>query len=332
MYKPAGRSLSVRTCARARGRRYRRAVCRVLAYLGDPVELDGPLFCAENSLIQQSVAARLMSLLNIGGFGLVAWEAGSSHPERPYVYRTPNVPVFDRNLKALAEKVHATSVIAHVRGVIYDPSETVGPQNLHPFRFPGAHVALAQNGDLFRFGEMRYDLVDIVGPELARCVEGTTDTEWVYALVLSRLCDPFGPATAEQMAAAAEESLRILGRVRSRHRIETQSPVNLVIGDGRSLVATRFCFDYGWYPDDGSFFAGEREFDFTTLWFAVGERFSAVEDTWDIRFGGGRGAAVIASEPIGPTALGWLEVPEYSMLVVTRESDGVAVDVRELDL
>ena len=93
----------------------------------------------------------------------------------------------------------------------------------------------------------------------------------VYALVLSRLRDPFGPATAEEIAAAAEEALRILGEVRTRHGIATQSPVNLVISDGRSLVATRFCFDYGWYPDDGSFFAGEREFDFTTLWFAVGE-------------------------------------------------------------
>lgn len=307
-------------------------MCRVLAYLGDPVELDGPLFAAENSLIRQSVGARLMSLLNIGGFGVVAWDAGSSHPERPYVYRTANVPVFDRNLKALAEKVHATSVIAHVRGVIYDPAETVGAQNLHPFRFPGAHVALAQNGDLFRFGEMRYDLVEIVGSELARHVEGTTDTEWVYALVLSRLSDPFGPASAEEMALAAEEALCILGEVRSRHGIDTQSPVNLLIGDGRSLVATRFCFDYGWYPDDGSFFAGEREFDFTTLWFAVGERFSDVEGTWDIRFGGGDEAAVIASEPIGPTALGWLEVPEYSMLVVTRDAGRVDVDVRELVL
>src|SRR5436853_5652950 len=133
-------------------------MCRVLAYLGDSVELDGPLFAADNSLIRQSVAARLMSLLNIGGFGLMAWDDDSLHPARPYVYRTPNVPVFDRNLKALAEKVHATSLIAHVRGVIYDPSETVGFQNLHPFCFPGAHVALAQNGDLFRFGEMRYDL------------------------------------------------------------------------------------------------------------------------------------------------------------------------------
>lgn len=307
-------------------------MCRVLAYVGDPVELDGPLFVAENSLIRQSVAARLMSSLNIGGFGLVAWEESSRHPERPFVYRTTSVPVFDRNLKSLAQKVHATSMIAHVRGVVYDPGQTVGSQNLHPFRFRGAHVALAQNGDLFRFGEMRYELVEFVGAELARCVEGTTDTEWVYALVLSRLKDPFGPASAEEMAVAAEEALRIIGEVRSRHGIETQSPVNLVIGDGRSLVATRFCFDYGWYPDDDSFFAGEREFDYTTLWFAVGELFGELESGWDIRIGEGARAAIVASEPIGSNSLGWLEVPEYSMVVITRDDEKVSVDVRELDL
>jgi len=311
-------------------------MCRVLAYLGDPVQLDGVLFEASNSLVRQSVQARLMSLLNIGGFGLVAWDDASPRPEHPYVYRTPNVPVFDRNLKALAEKLHVTAALAHVRGVVYEPGETVGPQNLHPFRFPGARVVLAQNGDLYRFGDMRYDLVEIVGHELARCIEGTTDTEWVYALVLSRLADPFGPADAEELARAAQEALQILREVRARHGIATQSPVNLVIGDGSNLVATRFCFDYGWYPDDESFFAGEREFDFTTLWYAVGERFCHDGDGWDVRFGtdgaGRAGAVLVASEPLGSDPAGWLEAPEYSMLVVSRTDGGIDVDVRELDL
>ena len=123
-------------------------MCRVWAHLGDPLLIDEPLFGASNSLIAQSVSPSLMSLLNIGGFGLLAWDTESRSPEEPYAYRTPNVPVFDRNLKALAAKVHANAAVAHVRGVVYDPSERVGPQNLHPFRFAGARVALAQNGDL----------------------------------------------------------------------------------------------------------------------------------------------------------------------------------------
>jgi glutamine amidotransferase len=285
-----------------------------MAYVGAPIALEDPLFVAENSLVRQSVGARLMSLLNIGGFGLVAWDAQSREPERPFVYRTPSVPVFDRNLRSLAEKVEVTAAIAHVRGVVYDSRESVGPQNLHPFRFGDARVVLAQNGDLYRFGEMRYDLVELVGPELARHIEGTTDTEWVYALVLSRLADPFGPATCEEIAAAALSALELLRDLRAHHGIATQSPVNLVVGDGSSLVVTRFCFDYGWYPNDASFFAGEREFDFTTLWYTVGEN-----------------GALVASEPLVPGGVGWLEAPEYSMLILTpTEAGGLAVETREL--
>ena len=29
---------------------------------------------------------------------------------------------------------------------------------------------------------MRYSLVEHVRPELAECIEGTTDSEWIYAL------------------------------------------------------------------------------------------------------------------------------------------------------
>lgn len=308
-------------------------MCRVFAYLGDPVTLDGPLFTADNSLVKQTVSARLMSLLNIGGFGVAAWNADSAEPDRPYYYKTPAVPVFDRNLKALAEKVQATAAISHVRGVIYDPSETVGPQNLHPFRFPGAKVLLAQNGDLYDFGKMRYELLEHVPPEIARNIEGTTDTEWVYALVLSQLDDPWGPAGAEQLATAASRAIEILRGIRDRLGLHTQSPVNLVISDGDSLVATRFCFDYGWYPDDDSFFAGEREFDFTTLWYTIGERFDEDERGWSMRFGDRSAAAVVASEPIGDDPTDWFEVPEYSMLVIERDGDGeISVDVRELNL
>jgi glutamine amidotransferase len=292
-------------------------MCRVWAHLGDPLLIDHPLFGAENSLITQSVSPSLMSLLNIGGFGLLAWDAGSRTPEEPYAYRTPNVPVFDRNLKALAAKVHAHAAVAHVRGVVYDPSERVGPQNLHPFRFPGARVALAQNGDLYGFSSMRFDLLPHLLPGLADRIEGTTDTEWVYALVLSQLADPFGHAGADELADAVTRALDILREVRAQRRIEIQSPVNLVVTDGESMVATRFAFDYGWYPDDGSFFAGEREFDFTTLW---------TKQSADGR------SITIASEPLTHDKTDWLEVPEYALLTFSAHEDGIAVEHRELVL
>jgi len=63
---------------------------------------------------------------------------------------------------------------------------------------------------------------------------------------------------AAEMAAAARRALAIVRDVRERRGIDTQSPITLVLGDGPSLVATRFVFDYGWCPRDDSFFAAER--------------------------------------------------------------------------
>jgi hypothetical protein len=40
-----------------------------------------------------------MQLLNLGGFGMAAWEERSFGPSRPFTYRTVGVPMFDRNLK-----------------------------------------------------------------------------------------------------------------------------------------------------------------------------------------------------------------------------------------
>ena len=307
-------------------------MCRVMAYVGRPVRLDDLLFGPDRALVRQSVDPALMSLLNLGGFGLIAWDQGSREPERPFLYRTDGLPVYDRNLKALAEKVWATAAVAHVRGVVYDPSETVGRQNVHPFRFPDAAITLAQNGDLHDFGRMRYDLLQYILPELARRIEGTTDTEWLYALVLSQLADPYGHASVPAIAAAVERTLGIVREVRERRGIEGQSPVNLIVSDGRGLVATRFVFDYGWYPDDGSFFADEREHDFTSLWFTVAEGFENRDGDW-APVGDGTTTAIVASEPLTTDRRDWVEAPEYSMLLIEPDGDGgLALETRELAL
>ena len=294
-------------------------MCRVLAYLGRPILLDDLLYGAEAGLVRQAVDPQLMSLLNLGGFGLAAWAPSLPRPARPVTYRLATLPNFDRNLRNLAQKVEATAVVAHVRGVTYNERERVGTHNVHPFLFEDAAFALAQNGDLYGFGDMRFDLVERVRPELASLIEGTTDTEWVYALVLSLLDDPYGSVSAREAAEAVERALEILRAVRDERGISVQSPVNLVLSDGTWLLATRFAFDYGWYPEDDSFFAHEREHDFTSLWFRAPDAADA------------EASVIVASEPLSEHHGGWFEVPEYSMVVAERDARGeVAIEAREL--
>jgi len=306
-------------------------VCRFAAYLGEPILFEDLLYRPDGGLVHQAVDAELMSYLNLGGFGLAAWDPASPDPGRPLTYRVPNIPNFDRNLRALSEKISVSAFVAHVRGVVYDSRQSVGVNNIHPFLFEGASFALAQNGDLHDFSLMRYDLLEHLDARLIGLIEGTTDTEWVYALVLSQLEDPFARTGPEQAARAVTVALEILRNARERRGIATQSPVNLVLTDGEWMIATRYAFDYGWYPEDGSFFADEREHDFTSLWYTVGGRFGQRADG---SFAVGEGAttsAVVASEPLTKHTAGWLEAPEYSMLVLTPSHDGtLAVDTLEL--
>ena len=132
-------------------------MCRVLAYLGEPLPVRSLLFDPDNGLVTQSYSPQMMNtFLNLGGFGLQAWEPGSLRPDDPFTYRATTLPSFDRNLRSLSGKLAPTCLVAHVRGVTYTDEAVVADTNLHPFRFRGARVVLAQNGHLRQFGRMSY--------------------------------------------------------------------------------------------------------------------------------------------------------------------------------
>src|SRR3954447_14150277 len=219
-------------------------MCRILAYLGQPLPVRNLLYDPDNSLVRQSYSPQMMNTyLNLAGFGMQAWDPSSPLPEHPFTYRATTLPSFDRNLRSLASKLAPTCLVAHVRGVTYSDEAVVADTNLHPFQFTGARVALTHNGHLRQFPRMRYALVDHVRPELAQRIEGTTDSEWIYALVMSQLEDPYGLPDAHELAEATTSALRILRDVRATYGIETSSPVNLCVSTGRAVVATRVSFD-----------------------------------------------------------------------------------------
>ena len=177
------------------------------------------LYDTDSSLVRQSYSPRMMeTFLNLAGFGMVAWDPCSVRAEDPFAYRATTLPAFDRNLRNLAAKLAPTCLIAHVRGVTHSEHVLVSETNLHPFRFHGAEVALAHNGHLREFARMRYDLIPHIRPELAQRISGTTDSEWIYALVLSQLEDPHGVPETRELADAGAAALRILREVRARAR------------------------------------------------------------------------------------------------------------------
>jgi glutamine amidotransferase len=304
-------------------------MCRILAYLGEPLPVRNLLFDPDNSLVRQSYSPRMMNtFLNLAGFGLKAWDPASLRPEDPFTYRSTTLPSFDRNLRFISSKLAPTCMVAHVRGVTYSAEAVVADTNLHPFHFPGARVVLAHNGHLRQFADMRYSLVEHVRPDVARCIEGTTDSEWIYALVLSQLDDPFGVPETRELADATAGALRVLRGVRAAHGIDTSSPVNLCISTGEALVATRLSFDYGWYPPEDEML--ETDLPFVSLWYAIGGEYSDGDGGWQMTAGDPARSVIVASEPLTTDVSTWLEVPEYSMLTAEITPEGLAFETRDL--
>jgi predicted glutamine amidotransferase len=306
-------------------------MCRVLAYLGEPIALGHVLYDTDSSLVRQSYSPRMMNtFLNLAGFGMAAWDERSLRAEDPFTYRSTALPAFDRNLHALSAKLAPTCLVAHVRGVTWSGREMVSEANLHPFRFPDTRLVLAHNGHLREFGRMRYDLLAHIRPELARRVEGTTDSEWIYALILSQLEDPSGAPGTRELADATAAALRILRDVRDRHGIDTSSPVNLCLTTGTALVATRFSFDYGWYPERDTLL--ETDLPFVSLWYTVGGEYVARDGAFAMTASDATRSLLIASEPLTVDTSTWLEVPEYSMITAERTATGIEFETRDLDV
>lgn len=301
-------------------------MCRVLAYLGEPLPLDDLLYASDNSLVRQSYAPQRLRMLNLAGFGVAAWDPSSRHP---YTYHTAGLPAFDTNLRALSRNVRAGCVLAHVRGVQFSDNSLVGPQFLHPFLYSNMRVALAHNGDLHRFGEMRPHLQRHLRPEISRLVRTNLDSEWIYALFLSRLSEPSAEHTTAQLADALVETLEILGKVRQQVGIESVSSVNLFVADGKTIVAARYAFDFGCYASGDPALITPWQLEYLSLWYSLGNRYTCHEGEWKMI--GGRQSAramLLASEPLTRDESTWLEVPEYSLVSFDLGGDAPLVSAR----
>jgi len=307
-------------------------MCRALAYLGQPVLLDNLLYQPDSALVKQSFMPKMLHALNLAGFGMRAWDRGSADPHKPYSYASTALPVFDRNLKALAEKIRPTCVLGHVRGVAYNTEVEISLQNVHPFQFPGVRLALAHNGDLARFGETKPYLLEAIRPEIVNLIRGTTDSEWIYALIVSRLADPHGTYSADDLVRAVDDAFGIIRRARERAGVATSSSVNLFLTTGEQIAAVRYCFDFGCYRTEDPAKVHEANLAFLSLWYTSGREYGFHEGEW--RMTGGADTAdsiMIASEPLTRDTSTWLEVPEYSMIYADTRSGRPTIEVRYLD-
>ena len=247
-------------------------MCRLIAYAGPPRTLASLLCEPEHALVEQSYAPRCQrhGRINADGFG-VGWYAPELRPE-PARYRTTTPMWADRSFASVASVISSPLIVAAVRnatiGLPVDESCTP-PYTSGPWLF-------AHNGKVDGFSPaegarakvaLRRSLTD----ERTAIIEGATDSEVVFALVLDRIAA--GATPQDAMAA-------VVGEVAA---IAPNSRLNLILTDGRAVIATAFGDTLFTFSDDDS------------------------------------SAVVVASEPFDDDAA-WWEVPDRSLVVARPDS------------
>lgn len=197
-------------------------MCRLFAYLGPPARLDELLLAPKRSFLRQAWAPehQRANVVNVDGFG-VGWYDLAVRPE-PARYRRA-VPMWaDRNFADIASFVRSGAVLASLRaastGLAVEESGTA------PYTW--GRWLFAHNGEVdeFRTGAAAA-LRRTVSDERLTLVEGTTDSELLFALTLDRL--DAGDSLGAALVSVVRTACAISG-----------GRLNLMLTDGTWVAAT----------------------------------------------------------------------------------------------
>jgi glutamine amidotransferase len=162
-------------------------MCRVLAYIGPETPLESLLLTPSNSLVNQALDPEHYPDLQLAGWGFAAWSEHLLKPEDPFLYRRPMPAFYDDNAHRIIPSLQASTVLAHVRAALYNSTTVMVDENCHPFSFDETPWILAQNGDMPSWMLLQRELLQHCEDRYLKQMRGSTDTEFLYVLLLSLL-------------------------------------------------------------------------------------------------------------------------------------------------
>ena len=256
-------------------------MCRLLAYLGSPVSLESLLDNHEHSLITQSYQPQEMisGTVNADGFG-VGWYHAQKDTD-PFTYRS-TLPIWnDANLPSLSRYVESGCVVSYVRSATL--GQALDLSNCQPFQ--RERLLFIHNGKIDRFRQTLYRPIrSQLSDEIYQWINGTTDSEHIFALLLNELQNNPGKSLEQ----ALHVTLLKLKELAEAHN--TYTLANVVISDGNRLVASRLSTK----PPSPSLYWLQNDANF-------------------------RNSVIIASEPLFKG--NWNSFPENSILSVGEDCD-----------
>lgn len=269
-------------------------MCRFTLYRGPPIQLSSLVVEPSNSIIHQSFHSSAQDdPLNGDGFG-IAWYAPQISPE-PALFRSVTPAWNNANLLELARVVQSPLILAHVRAATKHGGQSEA--NCHPFR--SGRYAFMHNGDIGDFAAMRRPLQQSLSDAAFDLIQGNTDSEHLFALIMDELTKTEGDGV-EPLATAMQRAIARVLDVAARHGGKEQSYLNLALTDGVDAVACRF--------------TTEADYDGESLFVHTGRIYICHNGACRMLAAeAGHGCVLVSSEPLSEDA-GWDAMPRNSIV------------------
>ena len=252
-------------------------MCRMAAYLGPDIRLDRFLTRPPHSLVVQSYAPEelVYAKVNADGYGF-GWY---NDEQQPCNYRSP-MPIWsDPNLQNLGRGLVSSLWLGFIRSATEGSS--INHENTQPFY--DDELLFMHNGYIENFNaRVRRDISDYLSNDIRAAIQGTTDSEYLFALLRELLSNNIELSIEDACSQMQSLLADWLGN-------ESKALLNFTITDGELLYAVRHGLNHQspslYYTTDDELFPG---------------------------------AQLIASEPVTPKAL-WQPVPDHHILILSNE-------------
>ncbi len=273
-------------------------MCRFTFYQGEPIRLSALVTEPSHSLIRQSFDSNEgEEPLNGDGFGVV-WYAPAVDPA-PGRFRSVSPAWSNANLHEIARVVTSGCVMAHVRAATQQLA--VSELNCHPF--VADRWSFMHNGDIGGFGRIRRALLALLTDRRFEAINGSTDSEHFFALLLDELDAHGADPDVDAIAGAFQSALERVRALMFEYAPGEHLYVNAVLTNGADAVACRYTTDD---PQHGS-----------SLHITQGQRYVCEDGVCRMLDTVHAGSVIVSSEPLSLDS-GWRAFAPNSMVLLSE--------------
>ncbi|MCL3819557.1 class II glutamine amidotransferase [Aeromicrobium wangtongii] len=300
--------------------------------------MENLLLKPENSLVNQTLDPERHPQLQLAGWGFGIWSEHLLKTDEPLLYHRPMAAFYDDNVAGIVPSLQASTLLAHVRAADYNAAAVLADENCHPFSYQGTPWMIAQNGDLPNWKLLQRELLQHCKDEFLKQMRGTTDTEFLYVLLLSLLEDD----SDEGVQRGFEEMLKLIVKAMETLELPSLTKLKMALVAPNRIIGVNFGTGHQGETDP----AGDRQElrksgpgtdDFALsmllepMYLLMGRNFEKDETTYDFEDCTEEEATsvILASEPLTEND-GWLNLEFGEIVFLEKKGENITKTVGSL--